>query len=405
MDPRKRRRIVGRVISGCIVLGVVALVLLGFVPKPVHIVLGKVEQRPLEVTVDESGRTRIRARYVISAPVIGRMSRITLRPGDMVEEGTPLAEIYPVSPGLLDARTRAEADARVAMSQANLQRAQVTVSRAEAAMKFAQDEAARLRRLHQNQGASRQALDQAEFQARAAEEDLAAARSGQAVARNELAMARAAVASMTPGKQATPSIVLTAPIRGYVLRVHQESETVVQPGMPLLELGDPHQLEIVVDVLTTEAVRILPGAEARVERWGGPVALNARVRRKEPSAFTTRSALGVEEQRVPVLLDLTDPKEAWAELSDGYRVEARIRTELIENALVAPASAVFREGDTWAAFTVREGKARKVTLELGARTPEYVEVRRGLSATDPVILYPSDQVADGVDVDPTLPTS
>lgn len=400
MDARKRRRIVGRMLSGALLLGAVVLISLGFVPKPVPVVLGTVEQRPLEVTVDESGKTRVRYRYVVSAPVIGTLARITLEPGDAVEQGETLAQISPVAPQLLDERTRSEATARLAMAQANLERARVAVKRAQASRDYARDEAARLRTLHQKQGASRQALDQAEFQLKAAEEDLAAAQSGEAVARNEVAVARAALAAMSPGTSTGRALNLTAPISGRVLRVFQESETVVQPGTPLLELGDPQKLEIVVDVLTTEAVKILPGAEARIERWGGEYALTARVREKHPSAFTTRSALGVEEQRVPVLLDLMDPPERWAQLSDGYRVEARIRTALIEGAVVAPASATFRDGDSWAAFTMRDGKAHKVEVELGARTPDWVEVKAGLKPGDRVILYPSDQVTEGVEIDP-----
>ncbi|MFT3928311.1 MAG: HlyD family efflux transporter periplasmic adaptor subunit [Myxococcales bacterium] len=402
MDQRKRRRLLGRLITGSVLLLAAVLISLGFVPKPIAVVLGKVERRELEVTVDESGKTRIKSRYVVSAPVVGNLGRISLKPGDEVVEGAVLAEISPVAPGLLDQRTRSESVARAAMSEANLERARVSIKRAEAALGFARDEASRLRTLHASQGTSKQALDQSEFQLRAAEEDYAAAQFGERVAENELNMARAAIASMSGNnKNASAALTLNAPISGRVLRVYQESEAVVQPGMPLIEVGDPSKLEVVVDVLSTEAVKIEPGTAARIERWGGDKPIAARVRRKEPSAFTTRSALGVEEQRVPVVLDLVDPYETWTALSDGYRVEARIRTALISDALVVPASATFRDGNTWAVYKVEAGKAEKAPLELGARTPDWVQVKQGVTEKAAVILYPSDQVSEGVDIDPS----
>jgi HlyD family secretion protein len=402
MDQRKRRRIVGRVITGGVLLLAAVLISLGFVPKPIPVVVGKVEKRALEVTVDESGKTRIKARYVVSAPVIGNVSRITLKAGDEVVEGAVLAQISPVAPGLLDQRTRSESIARAAMAAANHERAKVAIKRAEASRAFAQDEAARLRTLHASRGTSKQALDQTEFQLRAAEEDLSAAQFGERVASNELNMARAAIASMSGNsKSSAEALTLNAPISGRVLRVYQESEAVVQPGMPLIEIGDPSKLEVVVDVLSTEAVKIEPGTVARIERWGGDTPIEARVRRKEPSAFTTRSALGVEEQRVPVILDLVGPHESWTALSDGYRVEARIRTALIPDALVVPASATFREGNSWAVYRIEGGKAEKALLELGARTPDWVQVKEGLTEKAAVILYPSDQVSEGVDIDPS----
>jgi HlyD family secretion protein len=200
------------------------------------------------------------------------------------------------------------------------------------------------------------------------------------------------------GVQKGGNLRLTAPVAGPVLKVFQESEGAVQPGTPLLEIGDPKTLEIVVDVLSMDAVRIEPGAPARIERWGGAHVLNARVRTKQPSAFTTRSALGVEEQRVPVVLDLVDPPERWQALGDGYRVEARIQVDHRDSAVVIPASALFRDGDGFSTFLVRGQLAKKVKVEIGARTPDWAEVKSGLAPGDVVVLYPSDQVADGVKV-------
>lgn len=398
MEGRNKRKLVTRVIVGAVLLGLAAFIAKGFVPEPIPVTVGTANVRPLEVAIEESGKTRVRARYVVSAPVLGHLARIRLRVGDSVEAGSMIAEIAPMASGLLDDRTRSEASARVMVAQANIDRTKAVIKRAETSLAFAKDQAARQRALRAGNGTSQQVLDQAEFAERTAEEDLAGAIFTARVAQQELTLAKAAVASMS-GPKAGGALVLSAPASGRVLRVFQESEGVVQPGAPLVEVGDPRALEVVVDVLTTDAVKIGVGAEATIERWGGDRPLKARVRAKEPSAFTTRSALGVEEQRVAVLLDLMDPPETWAALGDGFRVETRIRTAFMPNALVAPASAVFRKAEGWAAFVVGpKGKVTEATLDVGARTPDWVEVKTGLTAEARVVLYPSDQVADGSDV-------
>jgi len=399
MEQRKRRRIIGRIVTTAVIVGVVTLIGFGFVPKPVPVAVGKVERRTLEVMVEEPGRTRIRSRYTISAPVIGQLERITLRAGDLVEENQVVASIAPVASQLLDERTRAQASARVAVAQANVARAQAAIKSAETARAFASDQAERTRKLRAGSGTSQQALEQAEYRERAAAEEAAAANLSERVAVNELAAARAALASMSGEKEGS-ALSVSAPVRGQVLKVFQESAGVVQPGTPLLEVGDPTALEIVVDVLSSDAVQIAIDAEARIERWGGEVPLRARVRRKEPSAFTTRSALGVEEQRVPVLLDLVEPVERWRMLGDGYRVEAHILLARIEQAVAVPASALFRDGEAFVAFANKGGKAKRVEVVAGARTPDWVEVKGGLAPRDDVILYPSDQVSDGVELAP-----
>jgi HlyD family secretion protein len=396
MDKRKRKRIIGRIITVTILLGVAVVIGLGFVPKPVPVTTGKVEHRDLEVTVDEPGRTRIRSKYAISAPVTGQLSRIRLLAGDAVEDGHVVAEIAPLTPQLLDERTRAEARARVSVAEANLARTRAGAKGAESALAFARDEAARERQLHSQRGTSAQALERAEYQERRSQDELEAVQLGARVAVSELAAARAALASVDAGGGG--KLQITAPVRGQVLRVMQESEGVVQAGTPLLEIGDPSTLEIVVDVLSTDAVRIPLAAVVRIERWGGDYPLKAQVRRKQPSAFTTRSALGVEEQRVPVVLDLREDPERFRSLGDGYRVETRIRVAQIAGAVVAPASALFREEGSWAAFYVKAGEAHKTKVGVGARTPDWVEVTSGLTAGQEVVLYPSDQVRDGVEL-------
>jgi HlyD family secretion protein len=402
MDPRQRRRIVGRIITWTVVLGVLVLIGLGFVPKPIAVTIGKVERRPLEVTVDEPGRTRIRNKYVISAPVSGNLARIDLRAGDVVEAGAVIAELSPAIPQLLDERTRAEAAARVAVAQANLARTKSTIERANSGLSFAREQAERMRKLHNQSGASQQQLEQSEYQEKSASDELASAQLGEKVAANELEAAKAALASMAGGKGGT-KLRLVAPVRGEVLRVYQESEGVVQLGTPLVELGDPHALELVVDVLSTDAVRIALGAPVRIERWGGDFPLKARVRTKQPSAFTTRSALGVEEQRVPVVIDISEDPARWLALGDNYRVEAHIQVANLPSALVAPASALFRSEGSWQAFVLKNERAKKVKVETGARTPDWVEVKSGLAEGDQVVLFPSDTVVDGVKLAPQAP--
>ncbi len=365
MDARKRRRLIGRIFTGLFVIAVAVVIGLGFVPDPIAVDVGKVEPRTIEVTIDEAGKTRVKARYTVSAPVAGNLARIGLKAGDTVKAGEVIARISPMAPMLLDDRSRSEAHARAAMADANVQRMRATVQRAESAAGFARERAERVRGLHANAATSKQALDEVEFGVRSAEEELAVARFSQRAADHELAMARAAIASMGgKGDQQGPVLEVTAPADGSVLRVFAPSEAVVQPGMPLIELGDPAALEIVVDVLTTDAVRIKTGDLARIERWGGDGVLEGRVRSKEPSAFTTRSALGVEEQRVPVLLDLVTPQAVWQSLGDGYRVETSIVVQRVDDALTLPASAVFREGGGWSTFVVEQKVAKRKTTSI-----------------------------------------
>ncbi|HEY2733290.1 MAG TPA: HlyD family efflux transporter periplasmic adaptor subunit [Polyangiales bacterium] len=396
---RPRRALMGRIFGAAAALVVVIGVASSFIPRPVPVQLGKVERRDLELTVDEPGRTRIRAKYVVSAPVSGQLERIALQAGDSVASGALVARIAPAAPELLDVRTRASAAARVAGARANLNRARSAVVRARTNVSYAHNQAQRSRTLHAEGGASQEELERSEFQARCADNDLATERLGADVALHELAAARVALASFGDAAASHTQLGVTAPVAGRVLRVLQQSEGRIQASTPLLEVGDPAALEIAVDVLTTDAVRIQLGASARIEAWGGDHPLSARVRRKEPSAYTTRSALGVEEQRVSVILDIVDPPERFLALGDGYRVEARIRVAKREQTLAVPASALFRDPDGWAAFAlIRGAKAKKVGVRLGVRAPDWAEVEGGLALGDTVVEYPTDQVSDGVRV-------
>jgi HlyD family secretion protein len=355
---------------------------------------------PMLVTVDEEGRTRVKDRYVVSAPLMGNLARIELRPGDPVEPGTVVARLVPLAPPLLDARSRVEAEARVAAAAAARKQSYATIDRARTALAFADNELARQRGLSTSGAIAPSVLERAELEARTMRENLASAEFGARVADHDLQMAQAVLGRLGGSHVEDDQLDLTASVRGRVLRVIQQSEGVVQPGTPLLEIGDPAALEIVVAVLTSDAVHIEQGARVQIERWGGQKPLAAHVRLIEPSADTRVSALGVEEQRVNVLVDLDAPQSQWSRLGDGYRVEARITVWESKDTLTVPASAVFRRTGSWAVFKVKDGVARVVSIDVGERSPELVEIKSGLQAGDRVVAHPSERLADGMADEP-----
>jgi HlyD family secretion protein len=324
----------------------------------------------MRVTVDEEGKTRVMERYLVSAPLSGRLRRIDLEPGDPVRAGqTVLASIDPADPALLDVRSRAEGEARVQAAEAARRLASADLEKAKVA----------------------------ELQAASARQSVEAAASALQVAEFELEMARAALLH-TQQAGASRSFIVRSPIDGAVLRVFQESGGVVAAGTPLLEVADPRRLEIIVDLLSADAVKVQPGIEVVVENWGGEKALRARVRRVEPSGFTKVSALGVEEQRVNVVIDLVDPPGTWGSLGDGYRVETRIVIWEKEDAIKVPASAVFSRGEGFSVFVVSGGRARLRPVQIGKRNGLEAEAVDGLLENETVVLHPSDKVADGVKV-------
>lgn len=392
--PTSRRKWIGLAIAGLVATALLAWLLR---PRRVRVEVAPVTRGPMRVTVDEDGRTRVADRYVVSAPLAGRLERITLEPGDAVRAGQVVARIWPAEPALLDPRTRAELEARVRAAEAGRAQARAAVERAKVARALAESELARRRLLTAQGAAARRDLEIAEAELAARNKELASAHAGEAVARYELEVARAALRRSDDRSAARPFEV-RAPIDGRVLRLRQESEAVLAPGTPLLELGDPSALEVVVDVLTTDAVRIAPGAPAEVHRWGGGEALPARVRRVEPGGFTKLSALGVEEQRVNVILDLLGPPSARARLGDDFRVEARIVTWQSDRVLRVPASAPFRHGDGWAVFVVEGRRARLQPIALGHRGTDVYEVLGGLEAGQEVVLHPGERLRDGVRV-------
>lgn len=397
--PQRVRRWARRVM-GALVLGlIVAVLIYAWLPKPVPVDTARVWRGDLRVMVEEDGKTRVEERYVISAPLAGDLVRIEYEEGDIVLEGDVLATILPLAPALLDARNRAQAEAQLASARAQKRQADTSVERARAAVELATLDAERQEALVSRGAEAVAALDRARTELRVRTEELDHARLAARVALHQVELAEAALERFGSAARDGAEMQVTAPISGVVLRVMQTSAGVVQAGTDLIELGDPAQLEIVVDVLSRDAVVIPRSAPVLIERWGGEATLSGHVKRVEPSAFTTVSALGVEEQRVNVLIGIDSPRAEWASLGDGFRIEARIVVEEVRDTLVLPATSVFRRGDEWAVFRVEEGRARLVPIGVGARSGIEVEARRGLAEGDVVIMHPSDRVVDGVRVE------
>ncbi len=374
---------------------------LAFRPAPVPVETELVTRGRFEAVVEEDGRTRVRDRFVVSAPVAGRVLRLGVRPGDAVRQGDPVAVILAAPSALLSPRARREAEERVGAAEAMLQQAEILVERAAAQQVQAAADAARVRALHARGAAPLQQLERAELAETTAARDMFAAERRRHAAEHELDQARALLVATEAPENGSERHAVRAPVAGRVLRVLQESEAVVAAGAPLLELGDPADLEVVVDVLTTEAVGIAPGSPVTIERWGGPAPLDGRVRRVEPGAFTRVSALGVEEQRVWVVIDLVGPRERWAALGDGFRVDARITVETIDNAVLVPVSALFRRGTGWAVFVVQDGAARERRVEVARRAARSAMVAAGVAPGETVILFPPSALRDGARVNGT----
>ncbi len=357
-----------------IALAVILLLLWSFRPESVAVSLAPVVRAPLQVTVEEEGISRVRDRYELSAPVAAYMARLPWEVGDAVQQGQVMVMLQPVPPQLLDRRER--------------ERAQAAVAEAEATYGLARSELNRIRPLFERGDVSESALNQAQ------------AAAGQALANLRAARALLEYSLAEPDGSAPERVPLVSPVDGRVLAIAQKSAGTVAAGAPLLTVGNPERLEVAVDVLSAEAVKIRPGMPVLITGWGGDEVLEGRVRRVEPAGFTEISALGVEEQRVWVIVDIVSPREIWAGLGDGYRVEAAFVTWADDDVLQVPASALFRENGEWAAFVVEEGTANLRPVTVGRRAELAVQVLEGLSVGEQVITHPSTDVADGVPVVP-----
>ena len=383
-----------------------------FAPRPVEVELAPVTQGHFETTIDEDGKTRLADRYVVSAPLAGRLARITLKEGDAVDADMPLALLSSVLPAMRDERTLRELQARVESADDIVQRATSRIARAQVSLGQAKNEVRRSEQLAQQGFIAAAKLDTDRLSSLGAQREVEAAAAERRIAVHDLEPARAALgATREPLAGAGQrSFTVRAPSAGRVLRVLQTSEGAVALGTPLLELGDTRRMEIVAELLTTDALAALPGSRVMVERWGGPAALEGRVRNVEPAAFTKVSALGVEEQRVRVLIDITSPQAEWKALGDGYRVSVRIVTLAEGKAVQVPVSAVFplpADGGSdsngspasaarFAVFVADGGRARQVPVVLGARNGSAAWIRSGLAPGEQVIVYPPATVRSSV---------
>lgn len=361
--------------------------------------IGTVTRGPLEVVLQEEGKTRIKQRYVITAPVAGTVRRIALQPGDAVQAGQTLAEIDAAASSLLDPRARSQAQADVRSAQAQLEAARKRSSAAQASQRLAQADWQRAQSLHPSGAISKQELDQARTRHDAAQAEWGVARADEQAASARLAAARALLQEegrAAAGTDSTGKVLsVTAPAAGRILKRPIESSMPVAMGQTLMEVGDPSQLEIEVEVLSGDAVRLAAGMPARISRWGGEGALQAKVARVEPGGFTKVSALGVEEQRTRVILDLESPQQQWAALGDGYRVEVEFIVQRADDVLQVPANALFRLGDGWAAYRLVNGKAQRTPVQIGMRSALAAEVKSGLEQDQSVIIQPDERIGDG----------
>jgi len=387
----RARRWVKRIALALGVASAAAVAIYTWLPKPLPVDTAVVGRHPLEVTVDEDGRTRVRERFVVSAPVGGNLERIELEAGATVTDGDPIARIRPPDPAMLDPRSRAEAQARLTAALAHVRQAETAVTRARAAAVVAERDGQRAKTLFERQAIPAADRERAELAAELAIGDRAAAELQRKAAAAEVEGARAVLGN---GGRAGAAVVVPAPVTGRILRVLRDDAGPVATGTALFELGDPATLEVVVDVLSSDAARISVGAAVVIDGWGG-TPLTGKVRLIEPAATTRVSALGVEEQRVDVIvaLDSVPP-----ELGDGFRVETRIQIWRGGDVLTVPAGALFRDHGRWAVYVVVGDRAALRPVEVGHRSQVTAEVTGGLAVGDTVIVHPSDRVADGIEV-------
>jgi HlyD family secretion protein len=377
-------------------------IIYAFWPRDVLVDMAQIVRGPMAVTADDEGETRVRDIFVVSSTVTGRLRRIDLDVGDQVIAGkTIVARIEPIDPSFLDVRSEAEAKAAVQAAEAAKSLSTARLLEAQAELAFAQTEFKRAQRLIQSATISERALDEAErsFKTRAAA--VARIEAELKMRDSELAKARARLVSPIDTQAlhgVCECVPITAPVSGRLLRLIRESEGVVQAGDALLEIGDPKDLEIVVDFLSTDAVKIKPGQRVIIEEWGGQMPLAGRVRRVEPYGFTKVSALGIEEQRVNVIIDFNDSPARWQRLGHGFRVEVRVVLWEREAVLTLPLTALFREAGQWTVFVNQSGRARRRTIDVGRSNGLQVEITGGLSEGEQVVLHPSDQVVDGVKI-------
>lgn len=384
----------GRIISIMLVLGAVYLIVITLLPSPIKVEVAAAGRGPMRVTIDEEGEARAHDRFVVSAPIAGRMERIELHDGDSVEKGQIIATIYPLP---LDVKEQAEVVSRVQAAEALKREAEQRVTHAHEDYEQARRDRVRMESLAKDGIISIQSLEQYRNAEVTSRNDLDAAVARAQAAYSEVQVARAGLVAIDSERSEARRLVkLRSPVTGRVLRVLEKSERVVTQGMPLIVIGDPQKLEVVVDVLSTDAVKVKAGMPVLLDNWGGEAPIRAQVRVVESSAFTKVSALGVEEQRANIIADFIDPP---GPLGDGYRVEARIIIWESADVLKVPTNALFRHGDGWAVFVIEDGVARMCDVEIGHRGQFEAEILYGLQEGTTVIVHPSNQVEDGARVE------
>lgn len=394
-----RKMLSKRIIGFGLLAGLLAFFVYAFRPQPVPVDIAEITRGPMQVAVSDEGYTRVHDVYVVSAPVTGYLLRIESEVGDQVTaDKTSLADLLPTHPEFLDERSRNQAEAAIRSAEAALRLAQAERRDAEAQLEFARADARRARALAKKGHISKVELERTELALDSAEAALDTARAAERVRQGELENARAALIS--PGRGAPQFdekevVKVTAPVSGRVLQRLQESERVVTSGTPLLEIGNPGQLEIVVDLLSRDAVKVNRNAPVEITAWGGDLPLNGRVRLVEPFGFTKISALGIEEQRVNVIIDFTDPRETWSRLGHGYRVDAAIEIWRADDVIRVPTGALFRHQNTWAVFKVLDDRAVRTDVVIGHNNGRVAEVLKGLMPGDRVVLHPSERIEDG----------
>jgi len=385
---------------GSLVAIVVLGLLVAFLPRAAIVDIVTIDRGELVITVNDEGETRVHDVYVLSAPVAGHLRRVELHAGDpVVALETIVAEMQPIDPAFLDPRSEAQARADVRAAESAKTLAEAEVERARAELEFAEREHERANTLIDDGTISQRELDTAERNRRTRTAALATAIAALDVRNYELERARATLVSptqTTAGNADCDCISIRSPVNGQVLRIRQQSEAVVAAGAPLIEIGNPRDLEIVVDLLSADAVKIEPGQRVIIERWGGDAALAGRVRLVEPFGFTKVSALGIEEQRVNVVIDLTSAESEWQRLAHGYQVDVSVVLSESDDTLILPLLALFRNGSDWSVFVESDGRAELRKVEIGRRNSLHAEILGGLEAGERVVLHPSDRVSAGV---------
>lgn len=376
---------------------VVLLVVWGFLPSPIPVSVDQAKVAPLEVTIEDEGKTQVADRYTISAPVTGYVLRIQHEVGDTVSVGQELFQIQPV-PDLISARQREIAQAQLDAAEARLMQAEENLNLANEESRIADLELQRIQNLFDQGIGSEQELDNTKLAARRAAAQKASAEFSVKVAEHEVKAAESALRSfqVSGGQE---QIAIQSPVSGRILKIYQESEGTVQAGLPILEIGDPLSLEVKVDLLSTDAVQVRKGTPVRIKRWGTDAVLDGMVRVVEPSGYTRISALGVEEQRVPVIVDLLSPREQWQALGDGYRVVAEFIIWQGDNVLQIPSSSLFRTGEDWALFLVDGGSAKFRRVEAGHQSGLNTQIVNGIAEGETVLTHPDERIEDGVRVE------